>query len=71
MAEAPDAEPYEYDPVSCSFSARCCMDIPINATQARIYLPQYADNPELRECVNTLSTRDAILEPGIAKTFEQ
>jgi negative elongation factor C/D len=45
MAEAPDAEPYEYDP--------------------------YADNPELRECVNALSARDAILEPGIAKTFEQ
>lgn len=32
---------------------------------------QYADNPELRECVNALSARDAVLEPGIAKTFEQ
>ena len=41
----------------------------INASQRCSY--QYADNPELRECVNALSARDAILEPGIAKTFEQ
>ena len=36
-----------------------------------LHVRQYADNPELRECVNALSARDAILEPGIGKTFEQ
>lgn len=35
------------------------------------YPCQYADNPELKECVNAFAARDAILEPGIAKMFER
>ena len=71
MAEAPDAEPYEYDPVSCWLSASFACVFQLMPHKSKDFLSQYADNPELRECVNALSARDAILEPGIAKTFEQ
>lgn len=76
MAEPAGAEDYQVSGMSknkhkAMNEAQLDIVFQIMHTIPGLCTPQYEDDPPLRACMEEFAAKDAILEPGIGKTFEK